>query len=241
MHLERGRVDKIRAVKPSKWRKIQTLLTCPMLQTLDDTRVDLALDFLSLACFPVWCSSDHPQSRVSLTHGGSETTRPEFHTVITGIATRRATCSARFRRKKPVRLVLRRPPNMMRSISRPLASLTISSQALPTTTNVRKRSCSADGSKAESFHCASSHRSWSNLSTSLVFLLYDPDRAERMYARLKVPAGVRPWIPLQADVEPGVQLAQAATDNQVPPCPLWRVEHRPCMPSCISSELAAER
>ena len=43
----------------------------------------------------------------------------------------------------------------------------------------------------------------SNLSTSLVFLLYDPDRAEHMYARLKVPAVVRPWIPLQADVEPG--------------------------------------
>ena len=43
----------------------------------------------------------------------------------------------------------------------------------------------------------------SNLSTSLVFLLHDPDRAERMYARIKVPAVVRQWIPLQADVEPG--------------------------------------
>ena len=34
----------------------------------------------------------------------------------------------------------------------------------------------------------------SNLSTSLVFLLHDPDRAERMYARIKVPSVVRQWI-----------------------------------------------
>ena len=43
----------------------------------------------------------------------------------------------------------------------------------------------------------------SNLSTSLVFLLHDPDRAEPMYARIKVPAMLRQWIPLQADVAPG--------------------------------------
>src|SRR5215510_6239746 len=48
--------------------------------------------------------------------------------------------------------------------------------------------------------------SLSNLSTSLVFLLHDPDRAERMYARIKVPSVVRQWISLQADVEPGQTL-----------------------------------
>jgi polyphosphate kinase len=46
----------------------------------------------------------------------------------------------------------------------------------------------------------------SNLSTSLVFLLHDAARAERMYARIKVPAVLRQWIPLQADVEPGQTL-----------------------------------
>src|SRR5262245_29425001 len=43
----------------------------------------------------------------------------------------------------------------------------------------------------------------SNLSTSLAFLLHDPDRAEPMYARIKVPAVLRQWLPLQADVTPG--------------------------------------
>jgi polyphosphate kinase len=46
----------------------------------------------------------------------------------------------------------------------------------------------------------------SNLSTSLVFLLRDPERAERMYARIKVPSVLRQWIPLQADVAPGQTL-----------------------------------
>jgi polyphosphate kinase len=46
----------------------------------------------------------------------------------------------------------------------------------------------------------------SNLSTSLVCLLRDPERAERMYARIKVPAVLRQWIPLKADVEPGQTL-----------------------------------
>ena len=46
----------------------------------------------------------------------------------------------------------------------------------------------------------------SNLSTSLIFLLHDPDRAERMYARIKVPSGVRQWLPFQADVESGQTL-----------------------------------
>ena len=43
----------------------------------------------------------------------------------------------------------------------------------------------------------------SNLSTSLAFLLHDPDRAEPMYARIKVPAVLRQWLRLQADVTPG--------------------------------------
>src|SRR5215510_10151832 len=46
----------------------------------------------------------------------------------------------------------------------------------------------------------------SNLSISLVFLLHDSARAEHMYARIKVPAVLRQWIPLQADVEPGQTL-----------------------------------
>jgi polyphosphate kinase len=46
----------------------------------------------------------------------------------------------------------------------------------------------------------------SNLSTSLAFLLRDPDRAEPMYARIKVPSVLRQWIPLQADVAPGQTL-----------------------------------
>src|SRR5262249_27118000 len=43
----------------------------------------------------------------------------------------------------------------------------------------------------------------SNLSTSLAFLLRDPDYAEPMYARVKVPAMLRQWLRLQADVAPG--------------------------------------
>ena len=43
----------------------------------------------------------------------------------------------------------------------------------------------------------------SNLSTSLAFLLRDPDQAEPMYARIKVPAVLRQWLRLQADVAPG--------------------------------------
>jgi polyphosphate kinase len=46
----------------------------------------------------------------------------------------------------------------------------------------------------------------SNLSTSLVFLLHDPDRAERMYARIRVPAALRQWLPLRADVALGQTL-----------------------------------
>src|SRR5271166_4472693 len=43
----------------------------------------------------------------------------------------------------------------------------------------------------------------SNLSTSLVFRLREADRSESMYARVKVPGGLRQWIPLTTDVVPG--------------------------------------
>src|SRR5215468_2574899 len=43
----------------------------------------------------------------------------------------------------------------------------------------------------------------SNLSTSLAFLLHDPDHAEPMYARVKVPAVLRQWLRLQTDVATG--------------------------------------
>src|SRR5262245_62602391 len=46
----------------------------------------------------------------------------------------------------------------------------------------------------------------SNLSTSLAFLLHDPERAEPMYARIKVPAVLRQWLRLQPDVTPGTTL-----------------------------------
>ena len=46
----------------------------------------------------------------------------------------------------------------------------------------------------------------SNLSTSLTFRLYDPERAEQMVARLKIPGGLRQWIPLTAGVEPSHRL-----------------------------------
>jgi polyphosphate kinase len=46
----------------------------------------------------------------------------------------------------------------------------------------------------------------SNLSTSLVFRLHDPEREEQMVARIKIPGGLRQWIPLSAGVEPGKQL-----------------------------------
>ena len=41
----------------------------------------------------------------------------------------------------------------------------------------------------------------SNLSTSLIFSLYDPVQQELMHARVKVPSGVKQWVPLQADVD----------------------------------------
>jgi polyphosphate kinase len=42
-----------------------------------------------------------------------------------------------------------------------------------------------------------------NLSTSLIFLLRDPLRNEQMYARIKIPGGMKQWVSISADVEPG--------------------------------------
>jgi polyphosphate kinase len=46
----------------------------------------------------------------------------------------------------------------------------------------------------------------SNLSTSLAFHLHDPLRKEDMVARVRVPSGVKQWIPLATDLEPGQKL-----------------------------------
>jgi len=46
----------------------------------------------------------------------------------------------------------------------------------------------------------------SNLSTSLTFRLRDPERGDSMYARVKVPVGLKQWVPLAADLEHGQKL-----------------------------------
>jgi polyphosphate kinase len=46
----------------------------------------------------------------------------------------------------------------------------------------------------------------SNLSTSLTFRLLDPERAEQMVARLKIPTGLKQWVPLTQEVAPGQRL-----------------------------------
>jgi len=43
----------------------------------------------------------------------------------------------------------------------------------------------------------------SNLSTSLVFPLDDPASGQRLYARVKVPTGVRQWVQLHSETGPG--------------------------------------
>jgi len=45
-----------------------------------------------------------------------------------------------------------------------------------------------------------------NLSTSLTFRLQDPERGVSMYARVKVPAVLKNWVPLQTDLDPGQKL-----------------------------------
>jgi polyphosphate kinase len=46
----------------------------------------------------------------------------------------------------------------------------------------------------------------SNLSTSLVFRLRDVPREEAMFARVKVPGGLKQWVFLESDLEPGQKL-----------------------------------
>ncbi len=46
----------------------------------------------------------------------------------------------------------------------------------------------------------------SNLSTSLIFLLHDPNHTETIQARIKVPAVLGQWVPLEADTSPGQRL-----------------------------------
>ena len=57
----------------------------------------------------------------------------------------------------------------------------------------------------------------SNLSTSLTFRLSDPARGESMYARVKVPGGLKQWVGLNTDVAPGkklfVQLSEIIRGN----------------------------
>lgn len=46
----------------------------------------------------------------------------------------------------------------------------------------------------------------SNLSTSLTFRLRDPEAGEEMVARLKIPTGLKQWVPLTSDLQPGQHL-----------------------------------
>ena len=46
----------------------------------------------------------------------------------------------------------------------------------------------------------------SNLSTSLIFRLQDPERGDSMHGRVKVPAVLKQWVPLVTDVEAGQKL-----------------------------------
>ncbi len=46
----------------------------------------------------------------------------------------------------------------------------------------------------------------SNLSTSLVFRLHDKAKDETMYARVKIPTVLKPWIALSVDLEPNQKL-----------------------------------
>lgn len=46
----------------------------------------------------------------------------------------------------------------------------------------------------------------SNLSTSLTFRLHDPNRGEHMIGRIKVPSGLKQWVPVTAGMEAGNRL-----------------------------------
>jgi polyphosphate kinase len=57
----------------------------------------------------------------------------------------------------------------------------------------------------------------SNLSTSLTFRLREPDHSETLYARVKVPGGLKQWVPLSTDISPDrrlfVQLSEIIRGN----------------------------
>jgi polyphosphate kinase len=46
----------------------------------------------------------------------------------------------------------------------------------------------------------------SNLSTSLTFRLEDPERCEQMVARMKIPSGLKQWVPLSVGLKQGQRL-----------------------------------
>jgi polyphosphate kinase len=46
----------------------------------------------------------------------------------------------------------------------------------------------------------------SNLSTSLAFRLHDPEHGDQMIGRIKVPGGLKQWVPLSAGMESGNRL-----------------------------------
>jgi polyphosphate kinase len=46
----------------------------------------------------------------------------------------------------------------------------------------------------------------SNLSTSLTFRLEDRERCEQMVARMKIPSGLKQWVPLSVGLKPGQRL-----------------------------------
>ncbi|HUA98384.1 MAG TPA: polyphosphate kinase 1 [Terracidiphilus sp.] len=46
----------------------------------------------------------------------------------------------------------------------------------------------------------------SNLSTSLTFRLHDPETGEQMVARLKIPTGLKQWVPLTSGLQTGQRL-----------------------------------
>lgn len=47
---------------------------------------------------------------------------------------------------------------------------------------------------------------FANLSTSLVFQLRDPIQCENMFARVRIPIGLKQWVPISADLNPGQKL-----------------------------------
>src|SRR5271157_3564932 len=53
----------------------------------------------------------------------------------------------------------------------------------------------------------------SNLSTSLTFRLHEPGRSESIYARVKVPGGLKHWVSLNRDIAPWSKAVRSALRN----------------------------